>query len=137
MLNLVFLFFFCFFCSRSFFYSFLSSRSFFYSFLSSRSSFFSLYFFYSGCSGSCFCCSSLFLTTTTACSFFLWFASSVAHFVVVYQFDECHFSIITKTVFQFDNTCVTSWTCSHFLRHFTEQDSYRFFVFQIRENSTT
>src|SRR5690606_35009160 len=126
MLNLVFLFFFCFFCSRSFFYSFLSSRS----------CFFSLYFFYSGFSG-CFCCSSLFLTTTTACSFFLWFASSVVHFVVVYQFDECHFSIITKTVFHFDNTCVTSWTCSHFLRHFTEQDSYRFFVFQIRENSTT
>src|SRR5690606_18030134 len=127
MLNLVFLFFFCFFCSRIFFYSFLSIRS----------SFFSLYFIYSGCSGSSFCRSSLFLTTTTACSFFLWFASSVVHFVVVYQFDECHFSIITKTVFQFDNTCVTSWTCSHFLRHFTEQDSYRFFVFQIRENSTT
>src|SRR5690606_36735603 len=112
MLNLVFLFFFCFFCSRSFFYSFLSSRS----------SFFSLYFFYSGFSGSCFCCSSLFLTTATPRSFFLWLASSLVLFVVVYQFDECYFSIITQTVFQFDNTCVPSWTCSHFLRHCTEHD---------------
>src|SRR5690606_1395619 len=127
MLNLVFLFFFCFFCSRSFFYSFLSSRS----------SFFSLYFFYSGFGGSCFCCSSLFLTTTTACSFFLWFASSVVHFVLVYQFDEWHIIIITKAVVHFDNTCVTSWMCSHVLRHFTEHESYRFFVIQIRANSTT
>lgn len=56
--------------------------------------------------------------------------------VVVNQFDEADFCIVTGTTTQLDNAGVTTRTVSHFHRDFLEQLCYGIFILQVTKYDT-
>ena len=84
----------------------------------------------------CSCFSSILLrTTSTSC---LLSSSCLSHvFIIVYQFDETHFCVVTQTVTSLDDTSVTTRTVSNLNRDFLEQFCYSEFVLQVAKYNTT
>src|SRR5690606_4097538 len=93
-------------------------------------------YFFSNFYFSCFFCRFL-STTASASSFFLVLSDLTINLIIVYQLDERHFRVVTKTIFKLDNTCIPTWTRSNFFRNFAEQNRDSFFVFQVCKNCTT
>ena len=63
---------------------------------------------------------------------------SLSHvFIVIYQFDKAHFSIITQTMTCFDDTSITTRTICYFYRDFFEQLRYSKLILQVAKYNTT
>ena len=57
--------------------------------------------------------------------------------IEVNQLDQCHFSIVTRTGTQLNDTGITTGTASYLFSNGAEQFSDRFFILQITEYNTT
>src|SRR6185436_11035752 len=87
----------------------------------------------------CFISSFLCSTATTSflrCFFHFTFTLTI-DIIKVNQFDQCHFSIITSTGTELNDTCITTRTTSYLFSNSAEQFSDRFFILQITEYNTT